>query len=262
MKRFYALDPLDTELQKGGYNAGYKWGLPGVNCPQCKATWGGAGLNYPAVDLSGHPDAKTLSKAYLEEDFEEFERLREQVRLLLPPGFPLLPGTTFGPLVGKARGPFSALLNLHGDTLLVQPDVLDLLRAEGLRGLQGVRTEMLFRPKGVPELLDLHIEPRGLLHPDCIPRSTPPQCPKCGRHGFSLPKQPILDKGSLPKDLDLFRLRNFATVLVVTERFKKVVERFELDGLTFRELPVQSSKPARKSPRTVPARKRATGGSA
>ena len=121
---------------------------------------------------------------------------------------------------------------------------------------------MLFRPKGIPELLDLHIEPQGLLHPDCIPASTPPPCPKCGRYAFWLPKQPILDKASLPKDLDLFRLRNFATVLVVTERFKKVVERFELDGLTFRELPVQSSKPARKSPRTTPARKRATGGSA
>jgi uncharacterized double-CXXCG motif protein len=98
---------------------------------------------------------------------------------------------------------------------------------------------MLFRPKGVSELLYLHIEPRGLLHADCIPRGTPPPCPKCGRHGFSLPKEPILDAASLPTDLDLFRLRNFATVLVVTERFKNVVERLGLDGLTFRELPVR-----------------------
>ncbi|MCP3139725.1 SitI6 family double-CXXCG motif immunity protein [Pyxidicoccus xibeiensis] len=262
MPRFYQLDSGDIAHKKGSYNARHKWLLPGVVCPECKATWGGAGLNYPAVDLSDHPVGKKLSKAYLEEDFEEFERLREQVRPLLPPGFPLKPGTTFGSLVGKARGPFSAFLHQYADDLLVQPDVLDLLQAEGLRGLRGVRTEMLFRPKGVPELLDLHLEPRGRLHPDCLPRSLPPPCPKCGRQGLTLPKHLILDKASLPRDLDIFRLLSSSMVLVVTERFKKVVERFELDGLTFRELPVQSSKPARKSPRAAPARKRAAGGSA
>ncbi|WP_163992831.1 double-CXXCG motif protein [Pyxidicoccus caerfyrddinensis] len=239
MPRFLEILLGDYSSQKGGYSARHKWLLPGVSCPQCKATWGGAGLNYPAVDLSDHPVAKKLSKARLEEDFDEFERLREQVRLLLPADYPLEPGTTFGPLVGKARGPFSALLQQYGGTLLVRPDALTLLQAEGLRGLRGCRTEMLFRPKGVPELLDLHIEPRGLLHEDCIPKSTPPPCPKCGRRGFSLPKEPILDGVSLPTDLDLFRLRNFATMLIVTEHFKDVMERFELDGLTFRELPVR-----------------------
>jgi uncharacterized double-CXXCG motif protein len=239
MPRFFTLPLPDYSTQKGSYNAAYKWGLPGITCPLCKATWARSGLNYPAVDLSALPVAKKLSKAYLEEDFEEYERLRDQVRPLLPPDYPIETGAMFGPLVGKARGPFSAFIIQAGDVLLVQPDVLTLLQAEGLRGLRGCRTEILFRPKGVPELLDLHIEPRGLLHADCIPKSTPPPCPKCGRHGFSLPKEPILDGASLPQDLDLFRLRNFATVLIVTERFKEVVERFELDGLTFRELPVR-----------------------
>jgi len=237
--RFYKLDPGDIEIQKGTYNAAYKWSLPGVTCPQCKATWAGAGPNYPAVDLSSHPAAKKLSKAYLEKDFEEYERLRDQVRSLLPPDDPLEPGAAFGPLVGAARGPFSAFIHKYADILLVRPDALEQLQAEGLRGLRGCRTELRFRPKGVMELLDLHIEPRGLLHRDCIPRSTPPPCPKCGRHGFSLPREPILDAASLPRDLDLMRLRNFATVLVVTERFKDTVGRHALDGLTFRELPVR-----------------------
>lgn len=210
-----------------------------MTCPQCKATWAGAGLNYPAVDLSGHPAAKKLSKAYLEENYEEYERLREQVRPLLPPDYPLRPGTLFGPLVGTARGPFSAFINMYGDTLLVRPDALEKLHKARLRGLRECQTEMRFRPKGVTELLDLHIEPRGFLHPDCIPRSTPPPCPKCGRHGFSLPKKPLLDAASLPKDLDLFRLSDRAMVLVVTERFKDTVERLELDGLTFQELEVR-----------------------
>ena len=239
MPRFFDVLLSDDRVQKGSYDARHKWLLPGVSCPECRATWGGAGLGYPAVDLTSHPVAKKLSKARLEENFEEFERLREQVRPLLPNGYPLLPGTTFGPLVGRARGPFSAFIHMYGGTLLVRPDALEALQGAGLRGLRGCRTEMRFSPKGVPELLDLHIEPCGLLHTDCIPRGTPPPCPKCGRHGFRLPDEPILDAASLPDDLDLFRLRNFATVLIVTERFKQVVERFNLDGLTFRELPVR-----------------------
>lgn len=237
--RFYKLDRGDIELQKGTYNAAYKWKLPGVSCPTCKAIWGGAGTNYPAVDLSVLPEARRYLKARLEENFEEYERLREQVRPLLSPDDPLEPGATFGPLVGKARGPFSAFVHQYGDILLIQPSALEVLQGEGLRGLRGCRTEMRFSPKGVSELLDLHIEPCGLLHADCIPPSTPPPCPRCGRHGFSFPKQPLLDAASLPTNLDLFRLRNFATVLIVTERFKHVVEHFELDGLTFRELPLR-----------------------
>jgi uncharacterized double-CXXCG motif protein len=239
MPRFFDILLGDERHQKGGYNARHKWLLPGVSCPECKETWGGAGLGYPAVDLSGHPAAKKLSKARLEKEFDEFERLREQVRSLLSPDTPLLPGTTFGPLVGKARGPFSSFIHMYAGTLLVQPEALELLQSQGLRGLRGCRTELRFSPKGVPELLDLHIEPRGLLHADCIPKSTPPPCPKCGRHGFSLPREPLLDAVSLPQNLDLFRLRNFSTVLIVTERFKDTVERFELDGLTFRELPAR-----------------------
>jgi hypothetical protein len=44
---------------------------------------------------------------------------------------------------------------------------------------------------------------------------------------------------SLPADLDLFRVGNFATVIVGTERFMETVRRLELDGLTFRELPTR-----------------------
>lgn len=66
MPRFFALPLTDYRHLKGGYNASYKWGLPGVKCPHCKAIWAGAGLSYPAVDLSGHPVSKKLSKAYAE----------------------------------------------------------------------------------------------------------------------------------------------------------------------------------------------------
>ncbi len=40
-------------------------------------------------------------------------------------------------------------------------------------------------------------------------------------------------------DRDVFRVGNFATVMVGTERFKEAVQRLELEGITFRELPTR-----------------------
>ncbi|CAM4295777.1 Protein of unknown function (Gmx_para_CXXCG) [Myxococcus xanthus] len=108
-----------------------------------------------------------------------------------------------------------------------------------MRGLVGCKTELRFRQKDPPELLELQLEPRGQLHPDCYPPELPPPCDVCGRFKLTLPDEPILDAASLPTDRDVFRVGNFATVMVGTERFKEAVQRLELEGITFRELPTR-----------------------
>jgi uncharacterized double-CXXCG motif protein len=238
MTRFYELDHDESSHWKGWFTAAHKWGLPGVHCPQCDATWAGSGFAYPAVDLTEHPERQKFETARLEEDFAEFERLRSLLRSWVPSGALLEPGTTFGPLVGKVSGQLAPLvLQKSGFDMLARRDVLEALQGEGLGGLQGCPTELRFRQKSPPELLELQIAPRGLLHPDCLPPGRPPSCKKCGRDGFSLPSEPILDAASLPKRLDLFRLANFPTVLIGTERFKEAVERHAPHCLSFRELP-------------------------
>lgn len=123
--------------------------------------------------------------------------------------------------------------------LVVRREALEQLQAEGVRGLVGCRTELRFRQKDPPELLELQLEPRGMLHPDCYPPDQRPPCATCGRFGMTLPDDPILDAASLPTDRDLFRVGNFATVIVGTERFKDAVQRLGLEGITFRELPTR-----------------------
>jgi hypothetical protein len=49
----------------------------------------------------------------------------------------------------------------------------------------------------------------------------------------------LLDGASLPEHLDLFRLANFETTLVGTERFVNAVRQLGLDGIECRELPVR-----------------------
>ncbi|WP_163997120.1 double-CXXCG motif protein [Pyxidicoccus caerfyrddinensis] len=241
MARFFELlqdEAVVRERYSGEFDAAHKWGLPGANCHTCGAIWGVAGHQYPAVDLSQLPERKEFEEAR-PEPFSEFARLRELVRPLAPPNSWLPPGTTFGPLVGRAFGKFGPFTSQGNITWLVLREALERLQAEGVRGLVGCRTELRFRTKTPPDVLELQIEPWGRLHPDCIPPDVPPPCPTCGRHGFRLPDEPILDTASLPTELDLFRVGNFSTVIVGTERFMETVRRLELDGITFRELPTR-----------------------
>jgi hypothetical protein len=132
-------------------------------------------------------------------------------------------------------------LTRGGGGVMASPgsDALARLQAEGLRGLKGCRTQLRFRKKNPPELLELEIHPHGRLHPDCTPRDRPPPCPTCGRDAFSLPEELLLEAASLPADIDLFRLANFLTVLICTERFVQAVRRLELDEIVFRDVPLR-----------------------
>ncbi|NMO18139.1 hypothetical protein HPC49_50740 [Pyxidicoccus fallax] len=241
MTRFFELttnEAVARERYGGNFDASHKWGLPGVSCHTCGSTWASSGHQYPAVDLSQLPERREFEKAR-PEPFAEFARLRERVRPLAPPNATLPPGTEFGPLVGRASGKFGPFTS-QGDMLwLVRRDALERLQAEGVRGLLGCQTELRFRQKDPPELLELQIEPRGRLHRDCLPPDLPPPCATCGRVGFRLPDEPILDAATLPTELDLFRVGNYATVIIGTERFMEAVRRLELDGISFRELPTR-----------------------
>jgi uncharacterized double-CXXCG motif protein len=116
---------------------------------------------------------------------------------------------------------------------------MEALQQAGVQELKGRKPELRFRQKkNPPELVELQLEPHGLLHPDCLP-PRPPPCSRCGRDGFQLPEHLLLDKASLPTHTDVFRLANFATVLVGTERFKEAAERLGLDGILFLELPLR-----------------------
>jgi uncharacterized double-CXXCG motif protein len=236
---FYWLRHVARPRYSGGYDDEHRWGLPGVHCPLCQAIWSDGSDTYPSVDLSNFPEREKYS-ARLEEDYAEFERLRELVRPLVPPGAHLGPGSSFGPFVGAARGEFGPL-NLHNPwTLLMRPEALEHLKSEGVQGLKGYRTEFRFRKKNPPDLLELELLPLGRVHPDCLPADRPAPCAKCGRRGLSLPETPFLDTSTLPADLDLFRMGDFMTMIIGTERFVETVRRlgYEQD-IVFRQLPLR-----------------------
>ncbi|WP_426748134.1 double-CXXCG motif protein [Myxococcus faecalis] len=237
MSRFFWLSE-DKKSITASFDATHKWGLPGAHCDTCGATWASGGHQYPAVDLSQLPERREFERAR-PEPYAEFVRLRELVRPLAPPHAPLPPGTHFGPLVGSTSGRFGPFTS-QGDMLwVVRRDAFESLQAEGVRGLLGCPTELRFRQKAPPDLLELQLEPHGRLHPDCLSPDVPLPCETCGWVYFRLPDEPILDAASLPTDLDLFRVGNYSTVIVGTERFMNAVQRLGLSGIVFHELPTR-----------------------
>ena len=236
----YFIIEEDKSLGYTGFvEAGNKWGLPGVDtCPACKATWANTTKAYPSVDLTPVTALADFAEPRAE-PIEEYERLRELVRPLLPPGAVVEPGSRFGPLVGSAQGRFGQFVSNYSDVLLVRREALEKLQAEGLRGLKGCRMEVRFRQRNSPELLELELLPVGRLHPKCLPPNREPPCPRCGREDLSLPKQPVLDAATLPPELDLFRLLDMSTLVICTERFAEACQRLGLDGIVFVPLPAE-----------------------
>ena len=231
--RYFAIAEDRSAGYTGFVDAAHKWRLPGLDCcPACKATWSSA-LAYPSVDLTPVAALADFEKAR-PEPIEEYERLRELVRPLLPPGALLKPGTALGPAVGKAQGRFGSFTMSWLGALRVRREALEKLQAEGLRGLKGCPMQVRFRQRNSPDLLELELLPVGRLHPDCLPPGAPP-CPRCGRPGVDKPKDLLLDARTFPGELDLFRLADYSVELC-TERFADACRRLGLDGLVF--LPV------------------------
>ncbi len=241
--RFYLLQDVSNPRYSGYYTTDRRWGLPGIECPACCAIWSTIANAYPSVDLSHLPvQEQAKYTARCEEDFMEFERLREQVRPWVPPGVQLWPGTGFGPMNGTAPGEFGPLALVQPWTLLMQRETLRRLEAEGLHGLKGCRTELRFRKKNPPDLLEVELLPRGRLHPDALPADRPEPCGTCERKGWKRPSESelIMDAATLPQRLDLFRLEDFLTTIIGTERFVEAVRRLGYEqGIAFRELPVR-----------------------
>ena len=237
--RYFRIGEDTASGYTGTVDGVHRWGLPGLHCPSCGATWSISSTAYPSVDLTSIAALADFVTPR-PEPIEEYERMCALVRPFLPPGSVRLePGVAFGPLVGKAKGHFGPLSSPFTWWVFVQPEALARLQAEGLRGLKGCRTELRFRQRSPPELLELELLPAGRAHPDCLPPDHGPPCSRCGRQAIPLPRELLLDAATLPEHLDVFRLEDFSTVLVCTGRFVDACQRLGLAGLAFQTLPLR-----------------------
>ncbi|MCE9671558.1 double-CXXCG motif protein [Myxococcus stipitatus] len=224
MMRLFELGrDLDTTKgrERWSLHAKRRWELPGAECPRCFHEVGIVGHDYPSVDLSELPQEHEYRKAR-EASWDEYVRLRDLVRPLVPAGALLLPGMGMGPLVGSVRGRPTPMVLEPWWQLLAQPESVERLLAAGLRGINPQPTALKVG-RDVPPMLELELVAGGDYAPECRPTPVGEPCPLCGtQRTMTPPPHWWLDTTSLP-DADVFRFREVPSVIVASERFVEVL---------------------------------------
>jgi uncharacterized double-CXXCG motif protein len=191
---------------------------------------------FPSVDLSA-VDEPVLTDSKGAMSVAEYHRLVACLRPFVPSELPLRAGGSFGPMFGTARGRFGPITCDPPWQVVLREDAVELLKAEGLRGIIAVRMELRSRRSTMPALYELEARPLARLHPDCIGEWKTPACELCGKpESFSLPPKRWLLRSSIPEGLDVFGIEG-ANPRVVSERFVETVQRLGPSDVHYQELP-------------------------
>ncbi len=236
--KVYEVRPDDAKGRHYEIDGKHKWGLPGIQCLSCGNTWVSVGLAYPSTDISRLPTSERYCKNGAA-SVEAMEELRRPLHVLMP-NHPLLkPGTSFGPLIGKAYGQIGDFAFCGSWTLLIRTEALQALENVGVRGLIGVQPQLKWLRGTVPvRLVELEIKACTLVAPSSLQPEERRSCAACGYRRLKTPAPIILAHSSIPADLDLFRGRDFTTRILATGRFVETVQTLGLAGLVFHEVEI------------------------
>jgi uncharacterized double-CXXCG motif protein len=226
----------DPSVKARFVEASYKWCLPGVSCPVCNSTWGGCGLEYPSVDLSGLPEIAEFKTPRVE-PLEQIKILKQIILKAFPSLPKVEPGTSFGPLFGKGKEHYDGFVWSSHWTLLITTNALSKLNDSELSLPKAVKANITFK-KQSEDLHEFEILPEGKLLNGIYPPEYPKYCSACGRNSITMPQNIIIERSSLPTNIDMFRLGNFPTIILVTEKFVNAVNELEIKGIIFHEVEV------------------------
>jgi uncharacterized double-CXXCG motif protein len=228
----------DKDRKSSGFiDAAHKWGLPGVSCPVCGQIWAGTGFEYPTIDLSFLPE-KHLFEEPRVVSLRELEKMKEILEKAFPRLRKIGPGTLLGQMVGRSSGELDGFVWHNPWTLLVTGDALRQLSKYEL-SLPSTATPDLKFMASSTEIFEWEILPFGTLLNGVYNPGETKICPACRRDSATIPARLVVEKGSLTGIPDIFRLSNFATVIIVTERFLNAVKTSNIPGSRFSEVAVQ-----------------------
>lgn len=226
----------DQFRKKVGYiDAIHKWDLPGVVCSVCNSTWSTVGLEYPTVDLTNFADEE-LYRRSRSVRLDVFLDLRKKIADAFP-GLPVLkPGTEFGPSVGKAvGGRLNGFVWRAWWSICLEASALEKLKSSGLSLPNSIKAEITFK-KEAQKVFEFGLPLKGKLLNGVYDGIQLNYCEACGRDSASLPEEILIEHSSIPNDIDIFRVSNFTTIILVTERFVETVTNLGIKGAVFEEV--------------------------
>jgi len=213
-------------------NARHIFSLPGIRCPKCRVTWATTGVAYPTVSpdvvkhqCAGIPTGRPMSP-------EQFYAVAHGISQVIGDQYPIYPGTDFGALQGKRKGVISDFVWLNPWTPLIHKSAFDQVVKKGLQFKTA--TALLDAPIG--DVLEIEAIPSVALHPKCLAIAKSEVCSTCGRKAYQMPDQIVLDGGTIPQDQIIMRIREFPTLLVVSNITGQVLTEMKFDNFTLTEV--------------------------
>ncbi len=226
--------------RKYDFTLKHKWEVPMINCKTFGDIWGDSSIAYPTIDCSKLTNEDDFKKYRRSKRIflEEFLKLRNQIQHLLSSSLPVPSGTQLGPMLGTTFGQHGDFTWDYSSAVFIHPEALQKLLVAGIKMPTTVKPEIEARGKIPFEHLEIQTEAHALLSERCIKRMRP-NCPACDSSGISAFIEPdLITKSSIPKNLDLFRMRIRSRFVLATERFFDAVRSLGLTNIVFEPVEV------------------------
>lgn len=238
--KYYQIKPDYSDKKQNYLEATHKWGLPGVSCNICNQVWSNVGIQYPSVDISELSISEELEEGWVA-SLSELKSFQTEIRTAFPEYHILPPGSEFGCLIGKEVGKKSGYFNDFiwnlPWTIILRENTLDKLHFEKLKLPKTIEPIIKFKTQP-QKIYEFEILPFGNLLNPIFENNRDNACLGCDRIGVSMPHEILVEKETIPIDLDIFRLTNFSTIIVITERLVEAAKRLQLKGAIFNEIKV------------------------
>lgn len=224
------------------FDAAYTWYLPPVRCATC-GDYHMTHLGCPNLDITGRMNEEAY-RSLRQVTPERFQELVTPLKSLLKEDWPLLPGMGFGPLLARV------MLREKRDFLWMFGRTV-LLRESAYRGLLAEGVSMTAGPAIVKNSRDgklrsdyakvAQIRPVPCMADETLAYAEHRDCPVCGINVIVWPEKLFLRRDMLPRRMDLFAVAGLGNVtaftnIVVTEEFRRAVERLHLTNIAFEEV--------------------------
>lgn len=236
--RYFQIKEDQPRSTSSYIDATHRWALPGVECDVCMNTWSSVGSEFPSIDVSGFPFASEL----LEPGplpLSEFRKLRAKVADALPKMAHLGPGSEFGASRGVAIGNgFDGFIWRAWWTICLESSALMKLEKSGLLLPVSVKAELKFK-RNEHEVFEFDLPLEGRLANPVYDGIQLDYCSACGRDSGTLPDVPLFDIGTVSGKFDIFRVSNFTTIILVTDKFVETVRALGIDGACFEEARIE-----------------------
>ncbi len=209
----------------------HQYCVPGIICNVCNSSWLAIGLQYPKVNINEscmqYKDYYSRPKPYQWAVHHEMKPATDKIFNDLF----VLPGTRFGPLRGIAHWNGYDFAWPNPWTPLISFKAYQQLKEQNINLPAIAPTQIRMSDQSDFKYYEFQIHAKAALMDSNVKT-----CKRCGKNSITKPDH--LKISIVPEQLDeeIFRIKELPEIIIVTENFKKAVEKLKLQDICFKKV--------------------------